>query len=104
MKRERMEERGGTQPGTRALEEQLRERTALLNHAQQIAGVGSWVWYPHDNRNEWSPQARRIFGFSDEAAEAGDPDLFFDAIHPDDRDEIARHAWESFRAGSRSSA
>ena len=55
-----MEERSGTQPGTRALEEQLRERTALLNHAQEIAGVGSWVWYPNDNRNEWSPQARRI--------------------------------------------
>src|SRR5258706_10731517 len=25
-------------------EEQLREHTAILDHAQQIAGVGSWVW------------------------------------------------------------
>ena len=99
-----MNEGSGTQEGMGGLEEQLRERTALLTHAQQIAGVGSWVWYPHDNRNEWSPYARRIFGFSDDAAESGDPNLFFNAIHPDDRDEIVRHAWESFATGSRSSA
>jgi PAS domain S-box-containing protein len=84
-------------------ERRLREQTALLSHAQQIAGVGSWAWYPNENRNEWSPEARRIYGISDEQAESGDPALFFDVIHPEDRDEILRMSWESFRTGRASS-
>jgi PAS domain S-box-containing protein len=84
-------------------EHRLRQQSALLAHAQQIAGVGSWAWYPHECRNAWSPQARRIYGFSDEAAETGDPNLFFDLIHPDDRDEILAKTWDAFRAGRPSS-
>ena len=84
-------------------ERRLREQTALLSHAQQIAGVGSWAWYPNENRNEWSPEARRIYGISDEQAETGDPALFFDIVHPEDREEILRTSWDSFRAGRASS-
>jgi len=45
-------------------ERRLRERTALLTHAQQVGGVGSWVFYPEENRVEWSPETKRIFGFT----------------------------------------
>jgi PAS domain S-box-containing protein len=90
--------------GRHQAERRLREQTALLSHAQQIAGVGSWAWYPLENRNEWSPEARRIYGLTDAQGEIGDPNLFFDIIHPDDRDEIVRKTWESFRAGRHSSA
>ena len=80
-------------------EMRLRERTALLTRAQQIGGVGSWVYYPHENRDEWSPEARRIFGFSDEDANRCDPALFFGAIHPDDHDWLTTAAKEAFEAG-----
>src|SRR5260221_13536975 len=102
MKGERMNEGSGTQEGMGGLEEQLRERTALLTHPQPTAGVGSWVWYPHDNRNESSPHARRILGFRADAAAWGEPNLVFNAIHPDDRDEILRPAREPFAPRSRS--
>jgi len=85
------------------VERQLRQQTAFLSHAQQIAGVGSWAWYPDENRNEWSPEARRIYGLTDEQADTGDPNLFFDVVHPDDRDEIVRNSWQSFTAGRPSS-
>jgi PAS domain S-box-containing protein len=81
-------------------ERKLQERTALLNHAQQIGGVGSWAWYPLTDHNEWSPQARRIYGLTDEQAATGDANLFFDAIHPDDREEVMKHVWDAFRAGA----
>ena len=80
-------------------EMRLRERTALLTRAQQIGGVGSWVYYPHENRDEWSPEARRIFGFSDEEADRCDPALFFGSVHPDDYDWLRKAANESFAAG-----
>ncbi len=80
-------------------EMRLRERTALLTRAQQIGGVGSWVFYPHEQRDEWSPEARRIFGFSDEEADRCDPALFFGAVHPDDYDWLTKAANESFEAG-----
>ncbi|HZQ82746.1 MAG TPA: PAS domain-containing protein [Gaiellaceae bacterium] len=77
--------------------EMLRERTTLLTHVKQIGGVGSWVWYPRENLNEWSPEALRIYGISEEAAQSRDPALFFDLLHPDDRDEVLRRGWESFQ-------
>ncbi|HKI92103.1 MAG TPA: PAS domain-containing protein [Gaiellaceae bacterium] len=80
-------------------EMRLRERTALLTRAQQIGGVGSWVYTPSENRDEWSPEARRIFGFSDEDADRCDPALFFGALHPDDRDWLMQAAKASFDAG-----
>jgi PAS domain S-box-containing protein len=84
-------------------ERRLAERTALLNRAQQIAGVGAWAWYPNEDRNEWSPQARRIYGLTDEQADTGDVALFFDLIHPDDRSLVLDGCLERFRTGQPSS-
>jgi PAS domain S-box-containing protein len=77
-------------------ERQLQERTTLLTQAQQIGGVGSWVYYPRENRDEWSREAQRIFGLSDEEVAKGDPDSFFAIVHPDDRDWVMNQPWESF--------
>jgi two-component system, cell cycle sensor histidine kinase and response regulator CckA len=85
-------------------ERRLQEGSALLSHAQQIAGVGSWAWYPRQNHNEWSPQARRIYGMTDAAADTGDPNLFFDLVHPDDRDEMMATCRSAFAAGVPSSS
>jgi diguanylate cyclase (GGDEF)-like protein/PAS domain S-box-containing protein len=83
-------------------EDDLREAAAELVRAQQLGRVGSWAWYPHEERNVWSQEARRIYGFSDEQADAGNPDLFFDVVHPDDRDELFRKTWKAFETGTSS--
>ena len=80
-------------------ERQLRDRTTLLTHAQQIGGVGSWVFYPRESRDEWSPEAQRIFGFTDEEVERGDPQSFFDVIHPDDREWVMQDVFNAFETG-----
>jgi PAS domain S-box-containing protein len=76
---------------------ELRSQAALLERAQEVGGVGSFVWYPAANRNTWSRHARRIFGFTDEEADRGDPALFFDAVHPDDRERVATTLHPSLR-------
>jgi diguanylate cyclase (GGDEF)-like protein/PAS domain S-box-containing protein len=80
--------------------DELLETAADLMRAQQLGRVDSWAWYPHENRNVWSPEARSIYGLSDEQADTGDPALFFDLVHPDERDEVSRSTWETFAAGS----
>jgi two-component system, cell cycle sensor histidine kinase and response regulator CckA len=81
----------------------LVEQSALLNRAQRIAGVGAWAWYPNESRNEWSPQARRIYGLTDADADTGDPALFFDLVHPDDRADVLDGCLDRFHAGLPSS-
>jgi diguanylate cyclase (GGDEF)-like protein/PAS domain S-box-containing protein len=80
--------------------DQLVATAAELMRAQQLGRVGSWAWYPHENRNVWSPEARAIYGLTDEQAEAGDPTLFFDLVHPDEREEVSVQAWRTFAAGT----
>jgi len=75
---------------------QVHEKTLLLERAQQVGGVGSWAWYPGENREVWSEEARRIFGFTQEEAAGGDPELFYGVVHPEDRDRIVGLTWESF--------
>jgi PAS domain S-box-containing protein len=75
---------------------EVHEKTLLLERAQQVGGVGSWAWYPGENREVWSEEAQRIFGFTPEEAASGDPELFYGVVHPDDRDRIVGLTWESF--------
>jgi two-component system, cell cycle sensor histidine kinase and response regulator CckA len=83
-------------------EQQLQEQTALLMRAQQIGRIGSWVWYPRQNIDVWSPESQRIFGLSDEEAERGDPDSFWSVVHPDDRPWVERVTREAFARGAES--
>src|SRR4051812_33879165 len=78
---------------------EVREQKALLARAQEVGGVGSWVWYPEEGRNIWSPQARRIFGFTDEEADTEDAALFFESVHPDDRERISASTWAAVSSG-----
>ena len=75
---------------SRQVEQTLRETAAELTRAQQLGRVGSWAWYPHENRNVWSEEAQRIYGLTAEEAETGDPALFFELVHPEEREEISR--------------
>jgi PAS domain S-box-containing protein len=83
-------------------ERRLRERTALLAHAQQIGGVGSWVFHPAENRDEWSREAQRIYGLTNAEVRRGDPAAFFEVVHPDDRARVMSETVTAFANGTSS--
>src|SRR6185295_16114401 len=68
--------------------EALEQHRALLEQAQEVAHIGSWVAeMDGSGRLGWSPEAHRIFGVPvgqfDGSAEA-----FFACVHADDRDAV----------------
>ena len=65
-------------------ENKLRKNEADLKKAQQVAHVGSWIWYIQTNQLEWSDEMHRIFGL-DKGKFTGDlADVMQRSIHPDD--------------------
>ncbi|MDP9437831.1 MAG: PAS domain S-box protein [Actinomycetota bacterium] len=66
-------------------EEVLRQSEAALASAQRIAHLGSWERDPRTGELVWSDETYRIFGLA-----PGEPDpvpyeVFWNAVHPDDR-------------------
>ena len=59
------------------------EQLALLNHAEQIAGLASWVWTPQTGELRWSDNHFRLFGLQPGAI-APSIDYVVDHLHPDD--------------------
>jgi len=80
--------RGMTQDVTeqRAAEQALREREAMLSHAEQIANVGSWQYDCATQRSTLSPNLLRIFG----VAPGGEwtSERYWSRMHPQDREWI----------------
>lgn len=63
----------------------LRETRQMLEKAQQIAHVGSWVWdIEHMKFISWSDEMHRIFDVSKEEFD-GTNRIIEEAVHPDDR-------------------
>jgi diguanylate cyclase (GGDEF)-like protein/PAS domain S-box-containing protein len=60
-----------------------------LTEAQEIAGVGSWMWNAATNEVEWSAQMKRIFGLALDADPPDDQALFA-LIERHDRRTVAR--------------
>ncbi len=71
-------------------EEELRRSEALLNKAQQVSHVGSWVWHVPTNRLEFSNEMFRIFGIDRDKFVADIIRLVGQAIHADDRARVHR--------------
>jgi two-component system cell cycle sensor histidine kinase/response regulator CckA len=63
-------------------ERELRNLAGLLQEAQNIAKVGSWVWNPATAELEWSDELCRIFGV--EPGFKPTVDIYFSMLHPDD--------------------
>ena len=57
--------------------------------AQEIAGVGSWVWNAETDELEWSAQMKRIFGLAPEA-DAPHGQQYFELVEHEDREAVAR--------------
>jgi PAS domain S-box-containing protein len=66
----------------------LASRLELLDLTQEVAQVGSWEWTLSDETLSWSRELRRIFGLAEDACPT--LNMFFEAVHPDDRDLVKR--------------
>ncbi len=83
-------------------EEALRQSEARLSQAQAMAHLGVWELDLTDLANVnanplwWSDETYRIFGYTPRQVEVTN-DLFFSAVHPDDRPRIQAAIAESLR-------
>jgi two-component system cell cycle sensor histidine kinase/response regulator CckA len=79
-------------------ERALEEHWSLLEKAQEVAQIGSWVAEIDGTaRLEWSRETHRIFGLAYPSF-GSTFEAFYDYVHPDDRNavrEIGRRAVES---------
>jgi two-component system cell cycle sensor histidine kinase/response regulator CckA len=69
-----------------AVESELRRTAQLLNEAERMAGLGSWNWCASTHRIEWTDTLYRIFGIA--LGTTVTNELFFERIHPDDREHV----------------
>jgi len=70
------------------LEDLVRERTADLNRAQQIAHIGSWRWDLVTNAVVWSDEMYRIFGLRPDEVSPPTYQTFLSHVHPEDREAV----------------
>ena len=82
------------------VERTLEHHRALLEEAQQVAHVGSWVMeLDGQDRVEWSKETQRIFGVGDDGASVSVVGLY-DLVHPDDRETVRRALRDTVTGGS----
>ncbi len=72
--------------------------TDSFEHAQALAGVGSWTQDVASGRCEWSKQAYHIFGI--EVGTPVDYQAFLRHVHPEDL-ELIRQGWRAAAKGAR---
>ena len=69
-----------------------------LEHAQRIAGVGSWEWNDRDRIVRWSPEQARIHGWH-RPEPPRSPGAFLQLIAPDDRRRVGMAMQAAFVNG-----
>lgn len=67
------------------MQQQLRENEAMLSQAEEIAGVGSFIWNSSDNSLQWSRNMYTIFGLKKKEFAGNLEDAILQSVHPDDR-------------------
>jgi PAS domain S-box-containing protein len=71
------------------VEDELRNRDALLSQAEQLANLGSWDWNLETSQVVWSDHRYRLLGFDPET-QTPDVDAFWKRVHPEDLDRVRR--------------
>jgi two-component system cell cycle sensor histidine kinase/response regulator CckA len=85
---------------TRRRDAELRESQYLLEEAQSVAHIGSWVWDVERDTLVWSKETHRIFGI-DESAFDGRVATFNARVHPDDFERVDRAAKDALAGGAK---
>ena len=66
---------------------ELRQAHRIVNEAQRIAHLGHWSWDLHSNKETWSAEQARIFGFEPSTLTISH-EVLVAAIHPADRERV----------------
>ena len=72
--------------------QQLEEEQASLSRAQSLAHLGSWDWDLASGGLLWSDELYRILGL-EPGSVPPDQEVFFSAIHPEDREGLRANLW-----------
>ena len=65
----------------------LQNKTNQLNDAQRIAHIGSWEWDLITNKETWSDEQFKMFGYEPGETEATF-ELFLNSLHPENKDSV----------------
>ena len=79
-------------------EEALRRSEAFLADGERISHTGSWGWNVSTGKVVWSKEQARMLGFPWTTEPT--VELFFERVHPDDRERIRRALEEATGKGS----
>ena len=69
--------------------QQLRETAEILSEAQEVAGLGSYLWDLRDDSLTWSSNMYRIAGLDEATFDGTLTDVSLSIIHADDQERIA---------------
>jgi len=78
--------------------EQLAHSEAALANAQRLAHLGSWEWYPHEDRTERSDEYYRIYG-ADASLLASSMFAILPQVHVEDQERVKKALDEAVTAG-----
>jgi PAS domain S-box-containing protein len=70
------------------VEDALRENEAILNEAQEIANIGSYIWDIKSDHLEWSHHMYEIAGIDPDSFDGNLTETINKMIHPSDRDQV----------------
>lgn len=77
----------------------LAERESLLNGAERIAHMGSWVWDVATDEVRWSDELHRILGY-DPATHRPSIESYFARVHPDDLGWVQERVAHGLKSGA----
>ncbi|HZV53297.1 MAG TPA: PAS domain S-box protein [Rhodocyclaceae bacterium] len=81
----------------KAAEVALRESEERLRMAQGAANVGIWDWWVESDRLVWTPELKRIYGYTEDTF-PGIYQAFAERVHPDDLGNVER--WRDEAVGA----
>lgn len=85
----------------RLVEAELRKSQRIMEQAERIAGIASWVWERASNRLGGSEEFYKVYGVSPAERSGFTPEGSLDRIHPHDRDRL-QEAWiRTIKTGKR---
>ena len=81
-----------------SIQNEIIKREQQLKDAQEVAKTGSWIFNKKDNILEWSEETYHIFEIPVETVITYD--LFFQKVHPADRNKVKKEWKSAFKNGA----